>query len=395
MPMKRNLTDALVAKLAAPESGRTEVFDIQLPGFGVRVGTSGKRAFFVMYRAHGKLVRETLGIYPAMQLNAARKAAAKSLELAGSGADPRAERRTRAQNSFTAVADEFIERYAQRHQKPRTLVETKRYIEHNLKPAWNTTPIHRIRRSDVLRVLDAMVDRGTTTSANRCLATIRKLFNWCLERGYIEASPAAGIRPPGKEVSRARVLTAAELGAIWSAADEIGYPAGRWLQMMIASGGQRLTDVARMRRSEITGDVWRMVTPTKSDEPHTVPLSSLALDVLADCPTFKGDYVFSTTAGKKHIQAFSKIKADIDRRSQVEAWRFHDIRRTVATAFGEYLALPPHVAEAVQNRRGGAVSGVVAVYNRARYESDKRQALDAWAGYVRATLADNVVRIAG
>ena len=57
--------------------------------------------------------------------------------------------------------------------------------------------------------------------------------------------------------------------------------------------------------------------------------------------------------------------------------------------------MPPHVAEAVQNRRGGAVSGVVAVYNRARYESDKRQALDAWAGYVRATLADNVVRIAG
>jgi integrase len=134
-----------------------------------------------------------------------------------------------------------------------------------------------------------------------------------------------------------------------------------------------------------------METPTKSDEPHTVPLTDLAMDVLAACPKFDaGDYVFSYTSGRKAVQAFSAIKATVDAKSKAKNWRFHDVRRTVATVFGEHLALPPYIAEAVQNRRSGAISGVVAVYNRARYEQDKRKALEAWAGYVRGAAAGNV-----
>ncbi|MEQ8486051.1 MAG: hypothetical protein RIB46_16965 [Pseudomonadales bacterium] len=60
------------------------------------------------------------------------------------------------------------------------------------------------------------------------------------------------------------------------------------------------------------------------------------------------------------------------------------VRRTVATAFGDKLGLPPQVAEAVQNRRSGIVSGVVAVYNRAHYEQAKRDALEAWRVWLEA-----------
>lgn len=391
--MKRNLTDSLVAKLKPPAGGRLEVFDQQLPGFGVRIGTSGRRAFFVMYRAHGKLVRETLGTYPALSLKDARRQAAKSMEIANGGEDPRAERRERLRSGFDATAMEFIHRYAEIHQKPKTLIETKRYINRYLIPAWGTSSLQRIRRADILRLLDSLVDDGKSISANRMLATTRKLFNWCIERGYLEVSPATGIRPPGKEQSRTRVLTAMELGAIWRAADTLGYPFGSFLQMMVATGGQRLSDVARMRRSEIHEDAWRLKGPTKSEEPHSVPLSSLALEILIASPRFAGDYVFSTTAGDKPIAALSQAKLKIDALSGVTNWRYHDIRRTVATVFGEILAQPPHVAEAVQNRKSGTIKGVMAVYNRARYEQDKRTALEAWATYVRGTLVENVVRI--
>jgi hypothetical protein len=65
-------------------------------------------------------------------------------------------------------------------------------------------------------------------------------------------------------------------------------------------------------------------------------LSRLAQSVLATAPVFAGDYVFSTTNGHKHIQALSKIKQKLDDAAGVFDWRYHDIRRTVATAFGEH-----------------------------------------------------------
>lgn len=86
--MKRNLTDAFLAKLTSPPDRRLEIFDVQVPGFGVRIGTSGKRTFFALYRTHGKQVRQTLGTYPAMTLKDARSAAARCIALAGAGLDP-------------------------------------------------------------------------------------------------------------------------------------------------------------------------------------------------------------------------------------------------------------------------------------------------------------------
>lgn len=56
--------------------------------------------------------------------------------------------------------------------------------------------IRGIGKPQVFAVLDAMMDRGTEVSANRCLATMRRLFNWCVERGYLDRSPAAGESKP-------------------------------------------------------------------------------------------------------------------------------------------------------------------------------------------------------
>ncbi|MDZ7670232.1 MAG: integrase family protein [Gammaproteobacteria bacterium] len=381
--MRRNLTETLLPQLTPPASGRLEVIDVQVPGFGVRIGRSGSRTFFIQYRIDGKQVRQTLGRHPAMTLLEGRRTAARFADLARAGLDPRQELLAPEGNRFDIVADQFLHRYAARHQRPKTLRETQRYIDGVLKPAWESRDITTIHKADIFRVLDALVDRGVEITANRCLATIRRLFNWCQERGYVERSPVDGIRPPARERPRTRVLTDRELGAIWNATGELGFPAGAWVQMMIVTGGQRVRDVVTMRHSEIQGDVWRIEHPTKSESPHNVPLSTLAMELLSVAPSLEGDFVFSTTNGHKHIQALSKIKRKLDDASGVKDWRYHDIRRTVATAFGEHLALPPHIAEAVQNRRSGTVSGVVAVYNRAQYERAKRDALEAWSTYVR------------
>jgi site-specific recombinase XerC len=55
-------------------------------------------------------------------------------------------------------------------------------------------------------MMDAALARGSSYQANRILSHIRKLFNWCVERGVVEASPIVGLKPPTKEISRERTL---------------------------------------------------------------------------------------------------------------------------------------------------------------------------------------------
>ena len=62
-------------------------------------------------------------------------------------------------------------------------------------------------------------------------------------------------------------------------------------------------------------------------------------------------------------------------------WRVHDFRRTAATGLAE-LGVLPHIIEAVLNHVSGHKSGVAGIYNRARYESEMREALQRWADHV-------------
>jgi integrase len=75
----------------------------------------------------------------------------------------------------------------------------------------------------------------------------RRLFNWCVEYDLITHSPAAGIKAPHEETSRDRVLSDAELGAIWRSADGMF---GDIVRPLILTG-QRRNEVARMEWAEL------------------------------------------------------------------------------------------------------------------------------------------------
>jgi len=47
-------------------------------------------------------------------------------------------------------------------------------------------------------------------------------FGWAVDQELIEASPAAAVKRPSKEVKRDRVLTDTEIWAIWQASGELG-----------------------------------------------------------------------------------------------------------------------------------------------------------------------------
>ncbi len=383
--MNKTITKVGAARLkAAPRGQRYEVYDALIPGFGLRVTDRGRKSWFVMYRYRGHQRRHTLGTYPALKVEEARESAREILLKARKGIDPKDAELADA--CFELVSKDFIEKHARR--KTKTWQETRHYLERMELRRWRSIPVDEITRRDVLEVLDRMVREGKPYAANRLFGIVRKLFNWCIERGIVTASPVAGMKRPAKEKTRERTLDEEEIRAIWDAADD--YPFGTLTRFLLTTG-QRLNEAAKMRWNDVQGNRWT-ITTTKSGRPHEVPLSPLALEILTAIPRFDGPHVFTSTAGAKPVSGFSRAKRRLDEDAGVTDWRFHDLRRTCTTGLAR-LGVAPHVCQRILNHSAGPISGVGAVYNRYGYADEKADALTVWAEYLRGILADTVVAI--
>ena len=75
-PMRQRLTDKRIRGLKAPAEGQLDIWDEILPGFGIRVGYGGRKAFIVGTRIKGKFRRITLKpSFPNLELAEARSRA--------------------------------------------------------------------------------------------------------------------------------------------------------------------------------------------------------------------------------------------------------------------------------------------------------------------------------
>lgn len=413
MPTLR-LTDAAVRRIKTPADGqRVEYWDTQTRGLGLRVSSSGTRSWVMILRVlrGGAWVQQrlTLGRYPGTSLAQAREKTREAKALAKEGEDPGAGlRETKAtkiedsRNTFEAVRDEFLSKYRGRNNRrpaANTLAELRRVLESDSFAAWRAQPLAKVTRRDVLNVLDSLMERGAEVMANRTLAYLSMMFGWAVDRGIIRVDPTDGIKKPGTEKSRARVLTAEEVRAVWLATEPTQANKGDLFASIVRVlilTGQRRDEVAGLRWSEIDlkAQLWTLPEGrAKNHREHLIPLSEPVLAILGDRKAeqksmrMQTDFVFTSGIAKPGNQpgpfsGWSRSKARLDGRAQIGAWTLHDLRRTLVTRMAEDLRIAPHIIEAIVNHVSGSRSGVAGVYNRALYLDERRGALDAWARYV-------------
>ncbi len=391
---RKNLTQAAVERLTPPKAGRLEVFDKLLPAFGLRVSETGHKSWFLFYRAGGKQRRHTLGTLATIpSLADARELARRVLRDVQAGKDPAAPKVAEPParvDSVASVASQFVEKYA----KPinRSWREIEKLLQRHVVSRWGPRDIRTITRRDVRELLNELVDRGHPIAANRALAAMRKLCNWAIGEDILPVNPCDGLRAPGKEIARDRVLTDDELAELWRAADTIGGVAGGFFQLLILTA-QRRDEVASMRWDDldIGKRVWTLPRAnTKNDKSHVVPLSELAIEILTNLPHF-GQFVFTTT-GDKPIAGFSKLKDRIDSVAGFADWRIHDLRRTAATGMAKLDTIVSVIAKVLNHSE----RGVTAIYDRHTYDREKREALERWARHVQALVQpspSNVVEL--
>jgi integrase len=271
-------------------------------------------------------------------------------------------------SAFGAIVERYL-LVAKAHQTRRTYPDTERY----LRVAWRSLhpmPVDQIQRRHVASMLPKAGARNARAALSAC-------FNWAIREGLADANPVAGTNRPTVR-SRDRILTDAELAAIWHACRNDDF--GRIVRLLLLTG-QRRDEVGAMAWAELRAHpepgVW--VIPgarTKNKRAHEVPLTSAMLRLL---PERRGEFVFG------RFKSWSHAKAALDRRS-VGDWRLHDLRRTAATRMAD-LGVQPHIIEAVLNHVSGSKAGVSGIYNRSTYSGEKRRALELWSAHVLALAA--------
>jgi integrase len=384
----RQLTPKTIEALPPAQGKRYEVRDVLLPGLHLRVSASGSKVFYLSKRVDHRMRRIKVGAWPILSLKDAREKARDILRLIELGEFDQDEPEIEEVHALTLkeVIPQFIELYAKL--RTRDWKGSERVLEKF--SSLYDRPINEIKRSDIVRVLDKLVAEGAPTRANRALAAIKKLMNWCIDRGTVETSPVAHLKMPTKEVARERVLSADELRMCWHMAEAEGFPFAPCVQLLMLTG-QRRGEVSGMRWSELDLEnaIWTIPAKrAKNGSTHIVPLSPLAMQIIRSVPRYlNSDFVFTTT-GRTPISGFGRLKDRLDTAfgPDAEDWRIHDLRRTVATNMA-MLRVQPQVIEAVLNHKSGIVSGVAAIYNRHAYQDEKREALEAWSNRVRKIVA--------
>jgi integrase len=429
---KLKLTDAALKSLKLPPAGQADHFDTLLPSFGVRVTFKGQKTFFVFDRVGGKLKRMTLGRYPAIGLAEARDKARLWKASAERGADPVVEANQQKASAnagtFGAVAESFLASEQPRLRQS-SYRDHKTFLQGPHVADWTGRQLASISRADVAAVLKKM-ERHPATS-NRSFASLRRFFNWCIDRGLIEHAPTDRMHAQFPQARRDRVLKPDELAIVATAIrdddatlrvmygiEKVTGLADLWRDFFKALllTGQRRNEVAGMTWGELRDldgkdAVWELPGDrAKNHLPHIVPLSSPVIAILKrrraqadaerkaaardkrDGEDVQRPFVFSGSGGREPISGFSRAKAALDKRTMVicealgrpslKGWAVHDLRRTMVTGMNE-MGIAPHVVEAVVNHVSGtAKRGVAGVYNQALYLPERRAALNAWAEHV-------------
>ena len=350
----------------------------------------------------------------------------------------------RKAETFGQLADEYMKRWAKQvgangRPRKRSWREDERQIERYLLPEWRHRKVKDITRRDVRDLVEAIAERrlrkGTTEDglekvgapimSNRLLALVKKMFNFALDREWIDANPAARLKPVAPETARDRVLSPDEIRTF---SRELGAEHHRVAALFrtLLLTAQRSGEASRMRWSQLqpalferTADglafpskvepiVWTIPgTDAKNGLAHEVPLSGAVIDLLRDLVTrdeAERLRINSTTRVKRNQTArpaseyvfpsrktkgpYLEIQKAVQRLRKRCGFGFtaHDLRRTAATLMAD-AGVPENIIPKILNHTEPGVTR--RHYNLHAYRSEKRAALETWARYLEAVLGTN------
>ena len=395
---------------------RTRYTIIGKPGLQLVVTPSEaepSRRWHVRYQiGHGRVARmrgnDSIGDIKHWSIGQAWEKACEIVRQAKSGVDPKAERKTsvvaaeQAQRTLKVVYQEWINWPGRaRTLRPPSLAAYGWQFRH-IEPRLGNLPVSDLNKESIAMALEEI--RVATTDpekgrrgymATKCLALIRMICRYAVDRDYIDRDPTRGITTPVPKTNpagrRNRAPTDNELRQLWCAAPSHMSPQHVRLMRLAFLLGKRVSEMCGAAKSEIDLDSERphWFIPgeregNKSREAQVVPLPPLAAAILRDqlASAAKSHFAFpargiADKATLRHApsQAYSALRDAIGIAKSV---RFHDARSLITDQMAK-LGVPSeyrsHVLHHTRDMRASLANSVYSTYD---FEAEKRRALELW-----------------
>lgn len=349
---------------------------------------TGTAAFYMVYSVYQggryRTKRHKLGGRGDIMLSQAIAELERLRSMVRNGLDPQREATNKRQSlSFTEV---FEQRLKRKPVNANTENEYRKVYRHYIEPYIGGMPVVDITKSDVWNVMDAADDKGVTTTKRMAHTVMKGVFEFAIDRDYIESSPMDRIKSGVKETPRERVLSLDEIALIWREIDErlsrqaMILSTAYCLKAIILTG-QRRSEVVMASREEFEGGLWSIPgSRTKNGKPHKLPLATQAHRVFTDAMNAtETPHIFPARhfGSVKHLSpnSLSKTFLRLTQKVGVENARLHDCRRSMATHMGE-LGIDAGVIERILNHSPEGIT-------RQHYDHSKmlpqiKEAFEAW-----------------
>lgn len=392
-----------------PKARRYDVQDPDRKGLFIRVGTGGTLTYIYRYQIRGVRRVMVLGQHgsdPTKSLEEANALHGVAAAKVKRGEDPQGKPKPKSKDY---TVKEIAEEFRDRHLKPnvKTWRETWRIIEKDITAEWGNEKASDITPRMVVELLDGILDRGAQRMANKVRSILLQMWKFAVGRGMADSSPVTIVtRPSPASTTRERTLSDAEVRKFWRQIDQAEMlPRLRHALRLLLITGQRRGEVALATWAEFDekAKLWRIPdVRTKNGKPHTVPLSQMALDVLAALRAdldaaavvaktdqdgrYTGPWLFPsphwTTGDPIDPKALTRAVSRNRAIWGTDPFTIHDLRRTVRSNLAA-LGVSPIVARKVVNH---TLDGMDQIYDRHDYAEEKRQALELWADRLTAII---------
>jgi integrase len=381
MANKHNFTKSFIESLPAAEKGKRSYYkDNKVSSLEMMVTDKGSKSFKVTKKKDGRIIRVTLGKYPDLSIENARKKAHEVSAQIAAGINPNEEKsKINQEITFGNLFKEFIERYAK--QQKITWKDDERDIN-RLCSHWFKRRISTITNQDI-RLFHEKLGADAPYMANRMLARIKVMYNKAIEWGYGGNNPADKIKK-FKEESRDRFIQPDELPRFFKSLQQEENTIARDYIYLSLYTGARQSDVLSMRWDQIdfSSEQWR-IPKTKNGDPQTIPLMKESLEIVKnrkkenqklDLSDLQKQWVlpsFKSEVG--HLTEPKKAWSRILERAKIDNLRLHDIRRTL----GSYQAISGASNNIVGKTLGHKSQAATAIYARLNLDPVKKSMEDA------------------